>query len=115
MPTTPFKLCGNCGTAWGSRSDFLADKDVVTIGYQANYIALEKGLFLFNHSCQNTLSAQVHEFADLYDGPVFSESLKGSESCKGYCVHRNVLSPCPNKCECAYVRDILQKLNGPDL
>lgn len=110
-----FKECRICGSVWVSRDDFLADSGVVLIGYQANFAALEKGLFLFNHSCHGTLSVEVQTFADLYDGPVFSERKTESDSCSGYCLHRNLLKPCPAICECAYVREVLQKLKKPVL
>lgn len=112
MTTEPFKRCESCGKVWLTRDEFMADGEIVPIGYQANFVALDRGLFLFNHSCHGTLSLEVHIFADLYDGPMFEERLIGSDSCAGYCLHRNVLRPCPEKCECAYVREILNRLKG---
>ena len=108
-----FKKCGNCNHGWLTRDDFLADPEVEVVGYQANFVALEKGLFLFNHSCQKTLCLEVQVFADLYDGPLFTDRKTGSADCAGYCLHRNLLRPCPAKCECAYVREILQLLRPP--
>lgn len=115
MANTVFKKCRVCNHEWVTRDDFLADGGVVLIGYQANFIVLEKGLFLFNHSCHGTLSVGVHEFADLYGGPVYQEWKTGSDDCAGYCLHRSVLKVCPAKCECAYVREILQLLRKPEL
>ena len=103
----PFKTCSTCGSEWLTREDFLSDPAVRIIGYQANFVVLEKGLFLFNHSCQSTLSVEVRAFSDLYDGPVFEKRLTGSDSCEGYCLHRNNLRPCPQECECAYVRQVI--------
>ena len=113
MEKTIFKECLVCNSQWHTRDQFLADEDVVLIGYQANFVVLEKGLFLFNHSCRGTMSVAVNEFADLSHGPVFNERKTGKDDCAGYCLHRNLLQPCPAKCECAYVRDILQKLKSP--
>jgi hypothetical protein len=113
MPENVFKTCIVCGKKWLSRDEFLADSDISSIGYQANFVSLEKGLFLFNHSCHNTLSIEVHAFADLYDGPIYASRLLGTEDCAGYCLQRNILRPCPEKCECAYVRQVLQCLDGP--
>lgn len=107
MLEQPFAECENCREKWNTRVNFLTDFEIVLVGYQANFIAPEKGLFLFNHSCHGTLSLEVQTFADLYSGPIFEKQLSGSDSCAGYCLHRNSLSRCPQKCECAYVREIL--------
>lgn len=115
MSSTLFKECRVCNRQWKTRDDFLADEEVVLVGYQANWIVLEKGLFLFNHSCHGTLSLEVCEFSDLYDGPIFQERKTGSEDCAGYCLHRSELKPCPASCECAYVREILQLLKRSEL
>ena len=109
-----FKQCKNCQTEWPTRDQFLDDPDVVLIGYQSNFVTLEKGLFLFNHSCQSTLSVEVEAFADLYAGPIFQERLFKTETCPGYCLHHNELRPCPAKCECAYVREIMTLLQKPE-
>ena len=109
----PFKSCSACGEGWSTREDFLDDPGISLIGYQANFVALEKGLFLFNHSCQSTLSVEMRIFSDLYAGPVFEKRLTGSEGCAGYCLHRNNLRPCPAECECAYVRQVIALLSKP--
>lgn len=113
MPSSqPFKECKICRVEWLAREDFLNDPDIVLVGYQANFVALEKGLFLFNHSCHSTLSVDVRAFADLYDGPVFSERKTGSQECPEYCLHSNNLEPCPAHCECAYVREVIALLKN---
>ncbi|WP_020677706.1 hypothetical protein [Geopsychrobacter electrodiphilus] len=112
--TTNFKVCLVCQTAWPTRDAFINDAEVGLIGYQANFVAPERGLFLFNHSCNGTLSIAVDAFADLYAGPVFTERKTGSDECPGYCLHQNNLRPCPATCECAYVREILQLLSRPE-
>lgn len=109
-----FKKCQLCLQVWPEREDFIQDDDVLLIGYQSNFKALDRGLFLFNHSCDNTLSIKAVEFVDLYDGPVFEERKTGSENCPGYCLHQNDLRGCPAQCNCAYVREILQLLEKPD-
>jgi len=104
----PFKKCSVCGFAWPSREDFLSDSAVEIIGYQVNFDHLTLGLFLFNHSCNNTLAIQAGVFRNLYKGPIFEERATGSEQCPGYCLLQNELRPCPAQCECAYVRQIVQ-------
>jgi len=105
-----FKVCPACGFEWKSRNDFLNDNSVYIIGYQAHFESLKTGIFLFNHSCKGTLALEVSDFADLYDGPVFEERATGSDDCPGHCLHENILDPCPAKCECAFVREVIQIL-----
>lgn len=78
------------------------------IGYQVHFDELVAGLFLFDHNCGTTFSIQAGSFQDLYDGPMFIEKLTGTEECGGHCLHKDDLRPCPAKCECAYVRKIMQ-------
>ncbi len=97
-----------CDRIWENREDFLLDPQVTGIGYMPNFRELELGLFLFNHElCGTTLSIEAVEFIDLYDGPVFADRLTATESCPEYCFHKSELRPCPAKCECAYVRQVL--------
>jgi hypothetical protein len=107
---TDFKRCPNCSFVWQNRTDFMADDNVTIIGYQVLYKSLKEGFFLFNHSCNGTFAVNVDSFVDLYDGPVFEENLAGTEACSGHCLHKQSLSPCPAKCECAFVREIIQIL-----
>jgi hypothetical protein len=104
-----FKKCSCCEVPWFSREEFLRDGNIKLVGYQANFAHLELGYFLFNHlSCKSTIGIPAGQFKDLYDGPVFTNRLMGSESCPGYCLYEDFLSPCEEKCECAYVRQIMQ-------
>jgi hypothetical protein len=104
-----FKKCPLCGRRWHSRNDFLEDPSTDMIGYQVSFEDLSLGLFLFNHlECGTTLGIPAGNFKDLYHGPAFSERLFGTKECQEYCLHEDQLDPCPAKCECAYVREILQ-------
>jgi len=103
-----FKICPCCKKKWESRSDFLDDPDIIPVGYQVHFKELTAGFFLFNHSCKTTMSVQVVDFIDLYDGPVFSVRATGSESCPELCLRKDDLESCYAECECAYVREILQ-------
>ncbi len=108
MESVGFKTCSKCGFVWPERGSFLNDPNLRMIGYQADFEELMAGTFLFNHICKTTLAIKAEDFLDLYDGPIFSERLEGTEECGGHCQHKNDLSPCPLKCECAYVREIVQ-------
>jgi hypothetical protein len=104
-----FKECPMCGYAWCSRNEMLEDPDIELVGYQASFKILTEGLFLFNHQCQGaTLAVPAGEFLDLYNGPVFKERLTGTKACPGHCLYHDDFEPCPAKCECAFVRKILQ-------
>ena len=104
-----FKRCTCCEAPWTSRDEFLKDCNIQLIGYQANFNDLELGFLLFNHlTCESTIAVPAGAFRNLYDGPVFAERLSQSESCPGYCLHRDSLENCYSKCECVYVREILQ-------
>lgn len=106
-----FKECTSCGRPWNTREDFLEDRNVALVGYQAIYLELTAGLFLFNHlevGCLTTLAIPAALFWDLYEGAIFEERLLNTPRCAGHCLHSDDLKPCPNKCECAFVREILQ-------
>jgi len=105
-----YVACSNCDLVWQKRGDFLDDANVKIIGYQASFMDLLSGLFLFNHSCQGTISLPVNIFEDLYAGPVFAERATDTEDCPGHCKNEDALEPCTTRCECAFVRNILQLL-----
>ena len=106
-----FARCKVCNQQWPSRDAFIADDGVHLIGYQVNFFQVEKGLFLFNHTCDATLAIPAGSFADLYDGPIYHERKTGSDECPSYCLYQHELRPCPAKCDCAYIREILKKLD----
>ena len=103
-----FKTCPVCKKVWVTRNDFLYDTDIGIIGYQVHFEELTEGLFHFGHSCGATISFKAGMFRDLYDGPMFEAPLTGTDDCPGYCLSRDELKSCPAKCECAYVREIIQ-------
>ena len=107
-----FKHCNQCKKTWDNYEEFLSDPNVQLIGYQVAFEELEAGLFLFNHSCTNTMALEAREFRHLYDGPIFKERATGTERCPEYCLHRFELDSCPIQCECAYVREVLQIVRG---
>ena len=107
-----FKTCPVCRKQWMSRDDFLSDPQIKLLGYQVDFDELTLGIILFNHEvCFDTLGVRVADFADLQSGPIFSEKKNGSEDCPGYCLHECNLNRCPAKCECAWVREVLQRLS----
>jgi hypothetical protein len=106
---TEFKKCTFCEYRWLSRQDFLQDSSLDLIGYQVNFDNLNLGYFLFNHlTCGTTIGIPAGLLGDLYEGPVYQQRLTATEKCPEYCLHETQLEPCPEKCECAYVREIIQ-------
>ena len=103
-----FKQCPSCKTVWESRNSFLDDPDLCLIGYQTGFKKLTQGLFYFNHSCKSTLVINVHDFKELYNGPVYKQRMTQLDNCPGHCLYKENLQPCPAECECAYVREIVQ-------
>jgi len=102
-----------CKTVWPERELFLADPDIEMIGYQPDFDDLMEGLLYFNHNkpnCGTTLSFTVHQFADMYDGPVYADHKTGGPECPGFCLYKSNLEPCPALCACAFVREIIQIL-----
>ena len=108
MNEKPFKVCPVCKHAWETRKEFLDDPDIFIVGYQVHFKDLTEGLFLFNHSCDATMTIRAGEFQDLYNGPMFADRLTGTDDCPGHCLVEHELRPCPAKCDCAFVRDMIQ-------
>jgi hypothetical protein len=109
----PFKRCTGCGRVWRTRHAMLSDPDVALTGYQANFVDLQEGFFLFTHrdpGCGTTVAMPAARFTDLYEGPVFEERLTGTEHCPGHCLRRDDLVRCPAKCECAFVREVMDMI-----
>jgi hypothetical protein len=105
-----FRQCTSCAKLWQSQEEFLTDPEVSLLGLQVCFEDLMEGLIMFNHSCKTTFSVEVSQFENLYEGPVYEERATGSGQCPGYCLNEKDLTPCPAKCACAFVREILQKI-----
>jgi hypothetical protein len=104
-----FKSCPSCNQSWDSRENFLADSTLELVGYQVHFKSLEQGLFLFNHlSCKTTISVKSESFANLYNGPIYTKNMLGTDSCPEHCLFKTNLEACPAQCECNYVREIIQ-------
>jgi hypothetical protein len=109
----PFKTCTYCSHVWPDRAAFLSDPKVVAIGYQAYSPDPVLGLFLFNHlECETTMALPAKAFAELYSGPIYRSRMSGTAGCLGHCDDQENLEPCPNECECAWVREVLQVVKG---
>jgi hypothetical protein len=68
-------------------------------------------MFLFNHDvCRTTLAIGASHFTDLYDGPTFVGRMTGAQQCPAYCLRQGEIRPCPAECECAFVRNVLDRV-----
>jgi hypothetical protein len=104
-----FKKCPCCAYTWATRADFLEDPAIEIIGYQVNFVHPEQGFFLSNHlTCKTTMAISTDNFLDLYDGPIFSARLIGTDECPEYCLYEDDLRVCSQECECAQIREIIQ-------
>jgi len=106
-----FKECTCCGHTWTTREDFLSDPTIILIGYQVRFDNLKLGFLLFNHrveDCETTMAIEAGKFSDLYDGPIYDKPLTKTDDCPEYCLNKENLRPCPSKCACAYVREVIQ-------
>lgn len=113
-----FKRCTLCDKTWKNQNDFLADPNILLIGYQANLKNPIHGLFLFTHSlkkCGTTFSVPVENFGNLYHGPIGTHDLNTLEDCPDYCLDQYNLLDCNvSDCKGSYVRKILQVLRDID-
>ncbi|MBN2414176.1 hypothetical protein JXQ31_21050 [candidate division KSB1 bacterium] len=102
-----------CGLNWNTRQELLSDPFVEITGYLVNFKDPEQGIFTFNHmSCKGTFAVKVSFFTDLYKGEFFEQNIAGDEKCPNYCLNKFELDSCPEKCECAYVRDVIQLIKN---
>jgi hypothetical protein len=113
MGDESFKTCPCCGKSWPTRQEFVAEESLQLNGYMADFEKLDYGLLFFTHEvddCRSTMAVEVSTLKDLYQGPVYKERLTGTETCPGYCRDQGNLNRCEAKCECAYVRELMQVL-----
>ena len=103
-----FKICGNCSEIWKTRNEFLKDKSLEIIGYQAHFKDVEKGLYLFDHDCKTTFGIEVSKFKSLYTGIKYDTIKTGTDECTGKCLIKNNLEPCKAECRLAYLREVIQ-------
>jgi len=108
QPRPEFQICNNCQTEWETVNAFMRDPAIELVGYMPTFDDLNDGLILFNHHCGTTLACVVGQFEHLYDGPIYENNRHGHDDCPGYCLNKTELSPCPQECSCAFVRDVLQ-------
>jgi hypothetical protein len=109
--TAPFKSCPKCKKDWDTRCYFLSDTQLKLNGYQVSFTKLDSGLLLFTHHCDDcfsTMGVYVTEFDDLYTGVRYTENKALSDECPRYCINEKKLDRCEAKCECAFVREIIQ-------
>ncbi|MCK5796536.1 MAG: hypothetical protein KAI47_05110 [Deltaproteobacteria bacterium] len=98
---------------WSSRDALLGDPQVNVVGYQVCFEDPLDGLFMFNHlTCGTTFAVLARSFADLYVGPIYTESHYGDEDCLGLCDDSEALDFCPNTCLYAGVRAALQAVRS---
>ncbi len=106
-----FKICPLCSTTWKTRNEFIKDRTLKINGYQVDFDELGHGLFFFTHQvkgCFTTLALRAESFFDLNPGIPYKVRATNSEKCPGYCTEIDQLDPCEARCECAFVREVIQ-------
>ncbi len=118
LEAATFKACPRCGQSWSTRNSFIHDPKLCLMAYEADFQALERGLFYFIHTpsrCGSMLGIPAKEFVDLYQGPRYRQRKTLTEECPRYCLDENELSRCDAKCKCAYVREALHLIHEAQL
>jgi len=113
MKLEPFKICPSCKTVWPTMEDYLSDPELNVVGYQVAFDDLLGGLFIFNHfhnDCGTSMAIPVKKFVSLSELPILNKRIECPEKCPGLCMHADELGPCPVKCECTWVREVLQTI-----
>jgi len=115
MKPEPFKICPSCKAIWPTLDDYLSDPELNVVGYQAVLDDLCGGLFIFNHvhdDCGTSMAIPVKEFVSLSELPILNRRIGCPEKCPGLCMHMDELGHCPVKCECTWVREVLQTIRS---
>lgn len=114
MTAKPFKTCPNCKEVWNSLDEFLADPAIEQSGYQVNFVDLKKGFFYFTHTkagCETTMAVPVEKFTSLSDRPFLApRGRPPKQGCSNQCLRKGDIDPCPDECECVWVREVLQEI-----
>lgn len=107
-----FKRCNKCGQEWETRDDFVSDSSLEAIGFQVFFDNLRTGLFLFNHSCGTTIGIPAKHLMALYNGPELTGRDSDGRDCPGRCLNQNIMSPCSDKCRCAFISQIIREIQN---
>lgn len=108
-----FKVCAKCVYEWGILEEFVRDRSLFLVGYQANFVQPQEGLFLFNHKipvCNTTLGIEAKKLLPInsLSSPIKSFQPHG-EGCMGYCADVNNLNECQNSnCSGKKIREIIK-------
>jgi hypothetical protein len=113
-PTTiPFRSCGACGRAWPDWREFVVDKELRLLGFQAHVQAPESNLLVFEHRCGSSVSVLAKRLRHLLPpddpgdpGPI----LYDTEACNGFCRTTEDLSACDRPCANARDRRLIRLL-----
>jgi hypothetical protein len=107
-----FKTCPSCEAVWATRSDFLADREVLLVGYQSSYTVSQPGLFLFNHSCDSTIAVDASDFKDMYNEDICQSCEAHRKHHPAHCCKGMTGEDKPKKCVCKFSKAIECKLEG---
>jgi len=107
-----FKKCPLCAT-WFSRHDIMHSPVVRPIGMLLEKADPELNFYYFNHEidgCGTTFVIAVEDMSPLTSLLPDSDSLTGSDACKGHCLRHTTAGDCRDACYYAPYRRLLRQL-----
>lgn len=108
MESPLFKQCPSCGV-WFSRRAIFEDPEVKPIGMSVNSHDSEMSMLFFEHdspNCGTSFAIPFKEFIPFL-GQTEDESLLGTDTCPGHCLHISDLSVCHHACRYAPYRKLI--------
>ena len=110
---SPFQKCGSCGKTWDHWRDFILDRGVNLLGFQAVSGIPDANLIVFEHRCGSTISVLTKRlrpyFPEIESEPPLPV-LFDSDVCNHYCREVGNLQACDRPCENARDRRMIQLL-----
>jgi len=106
----PFQVCGSCRRAWSTWDRFVLDPAVRLLGLQSEITRPDVNLLVFEHGCGSSISILSRRLRHLLpesepgDPPT---SLRGTDQCRGHCLHLEDLEACDAPCNNARDRKLI--------
>jgi len=107
----PFQICGACKQAWPEWEQFVRDPAVRLLGLQFGPSHPEINLLVFEHGCGSSISILARRLRHVLPGPAPDgprSNLRGTDQCRGHCLHLEDLEACEAPCTNAGDRELLR-------
>ncbi|MBZ5498844.1 MAG: hypothetical protein LAP85_20805 [Acidobacteriia bacterium] len=96
-----FQQCGSCGQLWNQWPDFILDRGVRLLGFQAIAGLPDANLLVFEHRCGGSVSVLAKRLRHMLPDSEQSAnmpSLFGTEMCNQHCRSLENLEACDRPC-----------------